>query len=148
MAACENCGGTIAYGKCRECGSVASTAAPGVKADASRLCPFDGGNLRADGYCERGDGFPITLKECPDVCPHCRRSLAWSGDCYHCRPEGEKPGHLYDDEKGHWRIVERGPQPLAPATVALEAMRQVAESLAIVERRITAARGGGGVVAP
>jgi hypothetical protein len=81
-------------------------------------CPFDGAHLSPDGSCPRGEGWPITQRQCPDACPICRRPLTWHGDCHSCRPDGLKPGHLYDyapydqhdPRSGHWRIVQQGPQ--------------------------------------
>jgi hypothetical protein len=89
-----------------------------------RSCPVDGTALRADGYCDLADGFPFTIRDCPDACPQCGRHLRWDGDCPNCLPAGAKPGHLYDftpydartPHSGHWRIVVRGPQPIVGPT--------------------------------
>jgi len=124
---------------CEACGEDRKDSA--TRPEPRRVCPFDGATLNADGYCGIGDGYPITLKYCPDACPHCRKSLAWNGDCFACMPAGEKPGHLYDVINAHWRKTEKGPQPLAPPAVALESMRQIDSALVpFLNRTIKIAR--------
>jgi hypothetical protein len=77
---------------------------------AVRLCPFDGGELDALGFCATGDGFPWTLK-CPWVCSRCRRALSWNGGCDGCK------GSATPSDRATWRFegdyyepVDTGPQ--------------------------------------
>lgn len=130
MRECEACGGPITQGRCRECGAVDAHASASMSAPTPRRCPFDGADLHANGYCPTGDGYPITLKHSPDVCPQCGAPLAWSGDCYGCRLP-DKPGPLYDHSPdGHWRVVTPNAQQIAPPGVAHDALRQITAILA------------------
>lgn len=108
---------------CEHCGE-SRPKSPQTAPAGQRLCPLDGSQLRADGWCPTGDGFPLPLAHPPDACPHCRAFLRWDGDCGQCQPAGEKPGHRYDYDpykpgvptSAHWRVADRGPQPLGAPT--------------------------------
>ena len=110
---CEDCAATnrSVDRACERCGAVRPEGvAAGYKPDVPLRteCPLDGAPLHANGWCEVGNGVPIT-RSCPFVCDQCRQRLTWSGTCLSC--ERYAPGDRYElDEKSqHWMLAERGP---------------------------------------
>lgn len=110
----------------------------------SGRCPHDQAPLAGDGYCQRGQGYPLTVA-CPFACPYCRQPLEWSGACLHChgsatpllRDSWSYPGdrwetHDPDDrpigDGQHWQRVATGPRPV---------YRPSPEESAILQRVLT-----------
>ena len=127
---------------------------PRIRAIASppipRRCKSDGATLAQDGYCTRGQGYPLDLA-CSFACPYCRQSLDWSGGCLHChgsatpldRDTWTFPGDRYerDDEHGvplgdghHWRKVLSGPRPVYRPTQ--EEIATLHRALAVLARSV------------
>ncbi len=100
--------------------------ASGDDVEARKVCRYDTGSLRDDGFCETGGGYPYG-PACRFPCPNCRKPLQWDGSCQHCfglgmGAPGERyiPGDRYElhDDHGkprgdgkHWVLVEKGPRP-------------------------------------
>lgn len=101
------------------------------------LCSADQAETRPDGWCPRGDGYALTVRDgqgklrevrCPVSCQICRGPLGWEGACRRCHGSATEqdpatwtyPGDTYELTEGrHWRRTARGPQPVAsPEQVA------------------------------
>ncbi|MDZ4342194.1 MAG: hypothetical protein U1E51_07110 [Candidatus Binatia bacterium] len=100
------------------------------------ICPEDGDQLRLDGYCSRGGGFPfleygwffhdedhkergkwkLAPRTCLFVCEVCSEKLGWNGGCTAChgsthqtdRSAWQFTGDYYAREGGH-RVKQAGP---------------------------------------
>lgn len=64
-----------------------------------------GGILNDDRFCDRGQGYPFYVQHQRTVCPHCRKTLDWVGNCMSCwnRYESKGPGYYFEDVDGHWQ---------------------------------------------
>lgn len=101
------------------------------------FCSADQAETRPDGWCPRGNGYAMTVRDgsgklrevrCPFACPVCRGPLGWEGACRRCHGSATEqnpatwtyPGDTYELTEGrHWRLTARGPQPVAsPEQVA------------------------------
>ena len=80
--------------------------------EGPKLCPMQacGGELDEKGFCPIGEGYPEVMARCPEVCPVCRRHLAWEGSCGRCYSSGQPyPGLIHTQQGGHWVSTgERG----------------------------------------
>ena len=100
---------------CENCGeSRPAEQAGGRVLDGPTRCPFDGHPLHANGWCEAGDGYPIT-RSCPFVCDVCRQRLTWDGTCLSCPRYAPGDRYEYDAKGLHWRLAEKGPHRLLSA---------------------------------
>ena len=129
---------------CAEC--EASRPEPNERSPSApaRRCPIDGTDLRADGLCAFGQGYPITMA-CPIACPFCRHALTWEGRCFSChgctsgqREDWTIPGDRYELVQGHWQLREKGPQRCSTVAENRAALRVVE---AVYQRRKTEAEG-------
>jgi hypothetical protein len=99
------------------------------------VCPFDGARLRADGWCEQGDGFPMQYP-CPFVCDVCRSALTWAGTCHHCDRYAPGDRYEYDDKHPHWRLVEKGPFEILPPAQQAQMAADFAQTIARLTARM------------
>lgn len=126
QTACENCGVE----------RPTASAEPTPSLSLGR-CSADQAETLPDGWCPRGDGYAMTVRDgqgklrevrCQFSCPVCRGPLGWEGACRRCHGSATEqdpatwtyPGDTYDLTVGrHWRLTARGPKPVAsPAQVA------------------------------
>lgn len=151
-AECPVCGERLEGRKCSGCGWTATKKVRGRPAAPAspvvRACPSDGGELDADGYCQRGRGWPLGA-DCRFACPLCRAPLEWDGKCLRCYGQATAesqwtiPGDRYELEHEHWRLVARGPQEpaseaeTAAAVATLRALLGGTFSLEVAEMELS-----------
>jgi hypothetical protein len=116
-----------------------------VELDAKKpaVCETDGSVLE-NGFCHAGGGYAKHWP-CPFVCSICRGPLTWNGGCHRChgcrtgeRDDWTYPGDRYELDAGHWRLVAKGPFPVASQEQNKAALRVVHDVWA---KNITAEQG-------
>lgn len=85
---CGDCGNVNTRRECAKCDArrpQETTALVATKTVGNRpaYCWFDHCQLDDQGWCLRGNGYPVGIVQ-PTVCPYCRQRLEWLGACFGC----------------------------------------------------------------